>query len=690
MEILNNPIIKEKIGSQKIFDLSYNNDRLGIILPIEENPIKKLEELFNKIVCDDKVSFGHYQLQNLFTLAQSIECDVVVNLLVSAIDKKMSLFKDAISDENGVITSIELPKYIQIWESFRSFSDKMYQIIKNYQQYLVRRDVTIGKIEYDILSVLQICMFYNSILRGSEQLIDKISEDLYDIDHQNIEQLINYVDSLRTFMLMKDFTTINREKLSNVISSIINKTSIINVLCAHMHSLLKNLVGKNLPLDYETTTIADGERKIIKKIYKIATILSSYADKPKLLACYRKFMQVRIVDLKYDNLELEIELVKRLSGKLGKEDSQKMVDSIADIINSKNANNVIHTADIKIKSEEYKKIKAVNASTLNPIILTKNVWKIYNVTDMEPVFPLEMKCYLDIISKSYLNIHQGKYVIEWQPTLGSAKFEAQLGSKKVLITCNILQAMALMYMNNRPCLTTEQFAKDVVINVELANKILESLFEANIITYVSSDQKEYIINVKNYTGDNQIDIRHNFVEVFEMEISGDENEMINTEEIIDESENTVVRLQSTSYRDFVSKRINEIKEKFPNMGHRDCMIKVTKEWNKYKHTITKTKKYPTTEKSIPEVVLKVVSQPLDSSSESSESSSESSESDSDSETSPVKKVSKSSYSSSEEEKPKKKSPVKTSPPASSKKVPPKKIIPDEIDFLSESDELLVS
>ncbi len=48
-----------------------------------------------------------------------------------------------------------------------------------------------------------------------------------------------------------------------------------------------------------------------------------------------------------------------------------------------------------------------------------------------------MKCYMDIILKSYLSLYQNRYIINWQPTMGSAQFEAQLGQRKVDIICNI-------------------------------------------------------------------------------------------------------------------------------------------------------------------------------------------------------------------------------------------------------------
>ena len=170
---------------------------------------------------------------------------------------------------------------------------------------------------------------------------------------------------------------------------------------------------------------------------------------------------------------MEIELVRRLSSNIGKEDCQKLIDTLSDMINCKNANKIIQSANIKVKSNEYKNFGEIKTKSLTPIVLNKNIWKIYNTGKLSPNYPTEMKCYLDIISKSYLTIYEQKYVIDWQPTLGSAQFEAILGSRKVNITCNIMQAMALMYFNKKNNMTINNFVKDTMINQSYLKKFLK-------------------------------------------------------------------------------------------------------------------------------------------------------------------------------------------------------------------------
>jgi hypothetical protein len=594
MELLNNAAIKEQLSHRSFFDLCSNNSRLNIIIPLEENAIDKLKEIFNKIVSNDKMDDGYYLLQNLFVHAQMVDPNIVINLIIDSIKSKINIIRETIFNENGKLDYINIGMYIQVWKSYKDFSQKIYVLIKNYQQYLVERNIKTGKISHDILSIIQICMFYDGIINkeNNDKILSLVSKDLNEIDKKNIEQLIDYIDSIRAFMIMKEFTFVDREKLSVIIKNIMNCTNIVNIMCAHMHNLLKSLTNKQMVIDdteYETIIAGDTEKKLIKKIYKMATILSTYAEKTKLLACYSKFMQIRIIDLKYDNLELEIEIIRRISGALGKEDAQKLIDAIADIINTKNANQVIQVAEIKVKSDEYKKIENITSKVLCPIILTKNIWKIYNTSDMEPIYPLEMKCYLDIITKSYLNIYQGQYIIDWQPTMGSAQFEAQIGSKKIDITCNILQAMALMYLNDNLQTTASKFATDSFINLELATKIFESLFEANLVIYLSIDKKDdpmYIVNKQNYTGENKIDIRRIFVETFEVEeekatikkqtnVCNDKKNGKNKKD-----ENSSYPLMS--YLSFVSTTVKNLEKTKPGLKNSEYMKMAASKWVDYK------------------------------------------------------------------------------------------------------------
>ena len=590
MDLLGNPAISQQLASRPYFDLQSNNDRLNVIYSLYDEPVQKLKESFNKIISDEKSNNGYYELQNLFTQAEMVQPDIVINLIVDSINNKIAIIKEAIFDENNKLDDIDLSMYIQIWKTYKDFSMKLYDLIKNYQNYLVDKKIKSGKVSHDILSIMQICMFYSSIIENpASNILSKISDDMTDIDKNNIEQLIDYIDSIRAFMVMKEFTTVDREKLTNIIKNIMNKTSIINIMCAYMHALLRNLTNKQAVIDeseYDTVVANDAEKKTIRKIYKISTILATYAEKNKLIICYGKFMQTRIIDLSYDNLELEIEIIRRLSGLLGKEDSQKLIDTVADIINSKNANQAIQSADIKVKSDEYKKLTGIYSKLINSIVLTRNIWKIYNISDMEPLYPLELKCYFDIINKCYASIYNNQYVVNWQPTLGSARFEAQLGQRKVDINCNILQSMAFTYLNEHTETTATSFATDTLINPELATKIFESLFEANLVIYQSVDKSGnpiYVVNIENYTGDSKIDIRRTFIETFEIE---------ETKESTKSSTNDVdqkLDVKPMSYTEFRKMKMAEFKKEYPKRSTVINRQETLKAWKEYRTQNNQTK-----------------------------------------------------------------------------------------------------
>lgn len=521
MELLSHVNIKNKLSERSFFDLKINNQRLNSIIILDENPIEKLKELFDKIVTDEKIQINRYMLHNLLSIAETIDSNIVINIIISAINKKNNSIKETISNEDGELDNINLGMYIQIWKSYKQFSDNIYKIVKNYQNHMVDKDIKIGKIPHDIIGIMQISMFYNSIVADSKNdILSIVSNDLKEINKNNVDQLIEYLDSIRMFMIMSDFITVDKVKLVTIIKTIMNKNNVVNIMCAKLHELLLNLDNSQSSSEYKTENITDIETKTIKKIYKLVTLFATYVEKKKLLLFYSKFMQIRIINLKYSNYEMEIELVRRLSSNIGKEDCQKLIDTLSDMINCINANKIIQSANIKVKSNEYKHLGEIKTKSLTPIVLNKNIWKIYNTGKLSPNYPTEMNCYLDIISKSYLAIYDQKYVIDWHPTLGSAQFEAILGSRKVNITCNIMQAMALMCFNKKNNMTINDFVKDTMINHELSEKIFESLSEANIIILSLHDTNEntYVINTHNYHGDTLLDIRKMFIETFNVEV----------------------------------------------------------------------------------------------------------------------------------------------------------------------------
>lgn len=522
MNLLSHKLIKNQLDYRSCPDLKNNNNRLNVIIGLYDNTDEQLINLFDAIIADDELRFGYYQLQNLFAMSSMTDPNIIINLIIKTISKKVSSIQETILNENNGSKPINLAMYIQLWKNYKNFCNKIYTLLSNYQNYLTNKNIKSGAASHDIFSILQTCMFYDEIINHGQinTMLTNISKNMSEINKTNIEQLIEYIDSIRMFMSVNNFTSVKYNELEGIILDILNNIDIVNVIYAHMHSLLKDLTNHKPIIDktnYETTAIDSAEKYKIKQINKIVRIISLYVPRAKLLACHYKYMQLRIIDPSYDNLELELDLVRRMCEPLGKADSHKLVDTISDIIQSRKTNEIIHGADIRIKTDKYKDITDISLKNINPIIITKHNWKIYNITDLEPIYPSELQCYFDIIKNAYDQIHENKYTIRWQPTLGFAQFSAQLGTRQVGITCNILQAMALTYMNDHPHISVNKFSHDHLINEVLASKIIDSLVEANLIIGINEDMSQYGINEHNYNGDSKIDIRKIFVETFEIE-----------------------------------------------------------------------------------------------------------------------------------------------------------------------------
>lgn len=528
MSIINNNLIKNELAKSVFFDLSKNNARLDIITAIKTDPVLEIESIFDKICKGEKIEDGYYRLQNLFNSSNMADHNLVVNTIIKTVQRKLSSMNHTIYNKSQPMNDITMSMYIQIWESYRDFCIKMVDLVKNYQQYLVNTNIIADKHFYNIISIIQLCMYYESIidLPSNSNLLILVSCKLEGIDKKNIKQLIDYIESIRSLMVMNPFANINYKQLISIIQSILNNTKIINLMCMYLDSMLKKRTNNRNVIDeseYETVDANDVKNQINRKIFRISTILAVYAEKTKLLFCYRKYMQSRIMDLTFDDLHFEIEVVKKMSGSFGKADSQKLISSIVDIINTKNINKKLQSAKLDVVSEEYKGIN-IPTTVLNPIIIKKNNWKIYNTSSTVLNYPLEMQYCFDIISKFYDHCGDSQVEINWQPTMGVAQFTAQFGRKLVYITCNILQAIALTYINSTAAapVVIEKFSKDTFIDVDLANKIFESLFESNIVIHLSKTHSNsgypiYIVNTNNYTGDTTIDLRTYFVEIFQVE-----------------------------------------------------------------------------------------------------------------------------------------------------------------------------
>ena len=276
--------------------------------------------------------------------------------------------------------------------------------------------------------------------------INVISTILKEITDNNIGQLIEFVD----FVCNEDEQD---ENIQTLITEFMT-TAMVNNICRYMDIELKN-----------------SNTKLLKKICRI---LSVYSNPLTLLICYKKFFQTRIMDLTYNNLELELELIEKIP--IGEDSKQNLRNQIMDITNSKNF---------------------ITGSISHPIVLTPQLWLILNKSKLNIILPQEIASLDKNISEQYPNINL-------QPTMGMAEFKAILSNQEIQIKCNILQAIALSYLNDNSPTTIQSFSSDTLIILALGEKIFQSLLKANLINL---DMESYAITINTkYSGPKQLDL----------------------------------------------------------------------------------------------------------------------------------------------------------------------------------------
>lgn len=534
MELLSNSILKQHInfeGSTNVqsqrfgtnlnlnlnFGLITNNEKFDIIRDTIMITNSDLELIFEDILKNKKIETNYYFLRKLFMNHQFGCTDQILRTVVLVIEKKINIISQTIKSSN-----LHIVIYNQIWTDYVEFNKQIYNILKIYKEDLTTKTISVGRMFFSPIEIIQLCMFYKKILKDSEEKFLALDESILktNFDQKNICQLIDYVSSLRIFIQMQNFTDVNATVIIKIITIIMHRVNIINELCLCVHNILLDLnfqrIGNKIMSTHpHTINLSQTYRKTKNFLHKIVSLLSIYSNKNILLICYRKFMQARITNPSYKDFATEINLIRCISGLIGKPDSQKLLNSISDIIYSRSFT------------------KNLSNPTINPIILTKINWHIINVSDMNITYPPRIKYCLDHISKIYSNVNNNKSYIQWQPTLGSAKFKAILGSVTVNITCNFLQAILLEYLNINSVTNPREFSLFTRIPIKLSDKIFESLLDANIIirsstltlNHLNTSIKPnlmYIINKNNYTGDTSVDLKQTFIDTFVIEPDIDE------------------------------------------------------------------------------------------------------------------------------------------------------------------------
>nr|WBF70704.1 hypothetical protein [Megavirus caiporensis] len=501
------------------FDLAINNSKFGVIYLSVKNPESEIEKLLNDILIGEIPEFNYYQIKQLVSQISLHDINGFTKLIINSIDKKVEIIRNALMDNNEVNLSV----YTQIWDSYRNYFKQIYFLVKTYQKSLLEKKISVSSFHMNLLSIIEISMFYNGVINksGYPNIFSNISDSIENVNDKNIEQLLSYIDSIRLFSFVNEYIDSNDSNITNSINNIINKPNVVNVLCHYMDKLFKSMVDNNLLLknmEYNTINPDNLKLKIITNINKIATIFSYHCKRDLLFLYYKKYFQARIINHEYSNTKFELEIIKKLSMALGKDNSQQLINMLENIIDNSTCNINIHNSIVKLTSDKYKSLEP-RLNILNPLILDKKIWDIYNISNMDINYPIDIKFCLEIISAYYQGVYQNKYTINWQPTMGIVEFQAFLNGKKIVIICNLLQAILLSYFNENNTVTIDDFSRNTGINLKLCRKIFKSLFEESVIVKNTTDSQDmYIVNQNNYTGNEKINAWKAFIEVFEKEV----------------------------------------------------------------------------------------------------------------------------------------------------------------------------
>ena len=508
MEVLQTYTVTKYLAKVSYYDLTADNKRLGLIQRQSNDPIALLQEKFTLLLTNDDVVYNYYQLQNLFTQIQINGPVTIYQLIISTLLQKSELIKEAITDTGG---QINMSVYLQIWQIYQKDMQKIYHLVKNF--------IGASRKQPSIFPLIKHYLFYQQIICSQPHLLQDLVANIKaeNINSKNITQLIDFINIIDRFRSV-NISGIDKDSMYQTIKELVTNTHIINQCCLHLHRLiLDHHYQKMTPIPsenvYSTFKPEILAKKLLNKIYQLTLLLRTYADRERLFICYTKFMQSRITNSAYtiSGLKREINLIKKIAGGIGQVRAQRLINALTDVVVSRHRNLAIKQAKIVVASEKYRCLGNFDLNIIEPLIIDQTNWIVHNVANLSPIYPIQLQCYLDIISKFWENqSEQSPQEIKWKPTLGWAQLEACLGGEiTITIICNILQAIALFYFTDQ--YTIEQFIADSAINEELAQKIFHSLLLGNIIIETVDN---YSINI-HYCDTAKLDLRPYFIEAFE-------------------------------------------------------------------------------------------------------------------------------------------------------------------------------
>jgi hypothetical protein len=423
--------------------------------------------------------------------------DFCLNNLLEKVNKAKEVLKNDIKSSNIIN---------EFTESFSKIKQQMMDKCQNDPKYL-EKILTVYNSKKTLSTQLSQCKFPPILTSEETELIN----------NQNMDEIIEYIHELQSFIAKEEFLKIDKqvvEYIKQMIRETLSNPIIINLICYHIHQALTSK-GNDTDREIDSPEIIE-HRRMGKVYYYVGIIKQNITNSKILVYCYKKFLQARMLQRDYDKYKVETDLITNLSQSLGKQESEKMISIIRDVIEYHKIHKYLRNMNLVISSEKYKDLVGISNQVSEPVIIQSNLWNISNNVKLNVNYPKELQCYLDITDKVYDAVNERKFMIEWIPTLGYTVFEATLCGKDIMITCNILQAFALCYANEHSSISLKEFTLETHLSEDLAQKIIESIHDANI--FIHDKYNNSIVNIHNYTGAETVDLRKHFIEVFDNEI----------------------------------------------------------------------------------------------------------------------------------------------------------------------------
>lgn len=415
----------------------------------------KFKDIIVKISKNEPINNNYYEIKHI---CNDLKINQLCNTIWEINDVLLNIIKTIVNDLQNTI-SINI--YLQLFREYNQFHKKIFFTF----------DKFIPQLKYHLFKKNIYSFNFTTLYSKSDgvymydNLINKFNDKI------PIDIIIEFINNMELFSIYH-----------NKMNKIVNTEGIINNICKYIHNTLTTLKYKCLENPNHTNIYPEKIKdNILKKLYKFIDIIVKYANKKELINHYQKYLQVRLLNLTYDNLDVELIIINKFK-------------FCTELINMKNLISNIHN----IKNNNICKPILINKQNLKHV----NIPYYFNVN-----FPDEISQCLNTIEKQYCNNN-----IKWIPTWGTMVLNASF-RKQITITCYLLQGIILIYMNKYSSISESTLSKLTNINASLISKVTDSLVDSGLLAY---DKKpNYVINKDRYFGAQKIDIRKSFIEAFE-------------------------------------------------------------------------------------------------------------------------------------------------------------------------------